>query len=255
MAPSCRRIISPWILGLLILLPVGCGEDQLRRYDASVLALSDGRNETALADARAVLSSGNSSLRAQAAFVAGVAATRLDDPTTARRYLGTAVRSSDTTLSGRALVQLGVLERTQGNRLAAARSFEEAASKLRGEESGRALLLAAEDFQSAGRQTLARRCLDRATTISGANADKARIRLSSTGYAIQFGSFTQRSNAERQAAGVRTEVQRIGLGEVRIRRESGTWKVQAGAFPDRAAAGRALRRLARSDALVVAIGG
>ena len=252
---SCRRIISPWLLGLLTLLSAGCGEDQLRRYDASVLALSDGQNETALADAKAVLGSGDGSLRAQASFVAGVAATRLDDPTAARRYLEMAIRSKNATLAGHALIQLGVLERAEGNRLAAARAFEDAASKLHGEESGRALLLAAEDFQSVGRQTQARQCLDRATTISGTTADKARLRLDSTGYAIQFGSFAQRSNAERHAAGVRAEVQRIGLGEVRIRLESGTWKVQAGAFPDRATAGRSLRRLGRGDALVVAIGG
>ncbi len=255
MASLCRRIILIWTLGLPALLLAGCGEDELRRYDASVLALADGRNETALADAKAVLGSGSSSLRAQAAFVAGVAATRLDEPTAARRYLGTAIRSSDATLAGRSLVQLGVLERTQGNRLAAARAFEDAASKLRGQESGKALLLAAEDYQSAGRQTNARRCLDRAMAVSGDTGDQARRRLDTTGYAIQFGSFAQRSNAERQADRVRAEVQRNGLGQVRIRLEAGNWKVQAGTFADRAAAGRSLRRLGRGDAVVVAIGG
>jgi len=242
-------------MGLLAFVPAGCGEDQLRRYDASVLALSDGRNETALADAKSALGSGDGSLRAQAAFVAGVAATRLDEPMAARRYLGTAVRSNDPLLSGRALVQLGVLERAEGNRLAAAKSFENAAAKLPGEESGQALLLAAEDFRSVGRQTQARRCLDRATASSGDTANKARLRLESTGYAIQFGSFAQRDNATRHATTVRAEVRRSGLGEVRIRLESGNWKVQAGAFPDRATAGRSLRRLGRSDAVVVAIGG
>lgn len=233
----------------------GCGEGPQRRYDEAVLALRDGRDETALAESRRVVNSSNSTLRCDAALVAGIAATRVGAAEDARRYLRIAATSSDGTVAGRALVQQGVLERQEGRRLEAADSFARAADRLAPEEAGRALLLAAEDYEATGRRTTARRCLDRAAGLADDTAKTARDRLARTGYTIQFGSFSNRENATRQAAAVSREVGRRGIGDVRIRSEDDGWKVQAGVFRDRAAAGRALRRLDRTDAMVVPIGG
>jgi len=245
-------VIRTFVLAALCL--PGCGEGQQRRYDDAVLALRDGRNETALAESRRVVSSSDSTLRCDAALIAGVAATRVGATADARRYLKIAATSSDDVVAGRALVQQGVLERGEGRRLEAAASFARAADRLGPEEAGRALLLAAEDYEAMGRRTTARRCLDRAAGLSSDTADTARTRLAETGYTIQFGSFSSRDNAARQAAAVSREVARRGIGDVRIRSEDDGWKVQAGVFRDRAAAGRALRRLDRTDAMVVPIG-
>ena len=79
----------------------------------------------------------------------------------------------------------------------------------------------------------------RAAGLADDTAKTARERLAQTGYTIQFGSFSNRENATRQAAAVSREVGRRGIGDVRIRSEDDGWKVQAGVFRDRAAAGRA----------------
>ena len=255
MGTSRATILVIWTMVLVVPWVPGCGEGQQRRYDDAVLALRDGRNETALAESRRVVSSSNPTLRCDAALVAGVAATRVDATADARRYLKIAATSSDSEVAGRALVQQGVLERREGRRLEAAESFARAADRLDPDEAGRALLLAAEDYEAVGRRTSARRCLDRAAGLSSDTAGTARTRLAETGYTIQFGSFSSRDNASRQAATVSREVARRGIGDVRIRSEDDGWKVQAGVFRDRAAAGRALRRLDRTDAMVVPIGG
>jgi len=254
MAPRRSIILLIWTLLLAGSWMPGCGEGQQRRYDDAVLALRDGRNETALAESRRVVSSSDPTLRCDAALVAGVAATRVGATADARRYLKIAATSSDARVAGRAMVQQGVLERQEGRRLEAAESFERAADRLGPDEAGRALLLAAEDYEAVGRRTTARRCLDRAAGLSNDTADTARTRLAETGYAIQFGSFSSRDNATRQAAAVSREVARRGIGDVRVRSEDDGWKVQAGVFRDRTAAGRALRRLDRTDAMVVPIG-
>ena len=73
-----------------------------------------------------------------------------------------------------------------------------------------------EDYEAVGRRTTARRCLHRAAGLSNDTADTARTRLAETGYAIQFGSFSSRDNATRQAAAVSREVARRGIGDVRV---------------------------------------
>ena len=150
MAPRRSIILLIWTLLLAGSWMPGCGEGQQRRYDDAVLALRDGRNETALAESRRVVSSSDPTLRCDAALVAGVAATRVGATADARRYLKIAATSSDARVAGRAMVQQGVLERQEGRRLEAAESFERAADRLGPDEAGRALLLAAEDYEAVG---------------------------------------------------------------------------------------------------------
>ena len=255
MGVSPTAILPIWILMLAAACIPACGGEGLqRRYDDAVLALREGRNETALAESRRVAASADRTLRFDAALVAGIAATRIGATTEARRHLKTAAGSSDGEVAGRALVQQGVLERAAGRPLEAAECFARAADRLDAEEAGRALILAAEDYEAAGRRTMARRCLDRAASRPTETAETARTRLARTGYTIQFGSFSSRENANRLAAEIGRDVRRRGIGDVRIRFEDDAWKVQAGVFRDRTAAGRALRRLERTDAMVAPIG-
>ena len=102
----------------------------------------------------------------------------------------------------------------------------------------------------------ARRCLSR-TQLTGNESAKAAAssRLEITGYTIQFGSFSSRSNAESRARQVEQIVRRANLGPVKVRQSMGSWKVQAGTFANRQQAGRALQRLGRADAVVMQLQG
>ena len=56
-------ILLIWTTTLLIPWMPGCGEGPQRRYDDAVLALRDGRNETALAESRRIAGSSDPTLR------------------------------------------------------------------------------------------------------------------------------------------------------------------------------------------------
>ena len=252
---TIRRIVLLWLLAPLAVVP-GCGDDYTRRYDAAILALEDGRNDAALNDARSVIYGSSGVQRERASYLAGLAASRLGQNDEARQYLQTATRSNQSELAGKAYVQLGLVEQRMGDQLEAARNYEQASTRLHGEDQSRALLAAAEAYQSSGRTVDARRCLSR-TRMTGNESAKAAAtsRLEITGYTIQFGSFSSRGNAETRARQVEQAARRANLGPVRVRESMGSWKVQAGTFANRQQAGRALQRLGRADAVVMQLQG
>ena len=244
-------------VGILLACVVsGCGDDNLRSYDAAVLALEDGRNNAALSDARVASRSSTGIQRDRASYVAGVAASRLGKLDEATQYLEIAIRSPQAEVAGKANVQLGYVQDRKGRHLAAARSFEKAGGLLTGTTQARAYLSAADAFEQAGRTVDARRCLSRAERMGDeVSRATAATRLESTGYTIQFGSYSIRENADKRARSMSSIATRNSLGTVQVRYSGGAWKVQAGTFADRQQAGRALARLGRSDAVVMQLGG
>ena len=110
--PACTlsivKDLSKFIVGMLFACLIqGCGDDNLRSYDAAVLALEDGRNSAALSDARVASRSTTGIQRDRASYVAGVAASRLGKLDEAKQYLEVAVRSPQAEVAGKANVQLG----------------------------------------------------------------------------------------------------------------------------------------------------
>lgn len=251
-----KHLFSLIVSVLLATVIPGCGDDNLRSYDAAVLALEDGRNDAALSDARVASRSSTGIQRDRASYVAGVAASRIGNLDEASQYLEIAVRSPQAEVAGKANVQLGYVQDRNGNHLSAARSFEKAGGLLTGSTRARAYISAADSFEQAGRTVDARRCLSRAERMGDeVSRATAATRLESTGYTIQFGSYSIRENADKRARSMSSVATRNSLGPIQVRYSGGTWKVQAGAFADRQQAGRALARLGRSDALVMQLGG
>ena len=240
---------------LATILCSGCGSDAFRRYDAAVLAIEDGRNQAAFYDARQAARGLRGADRLRAEYVAGIAATRLGKTTEARQHLQNASRAVDPDVAGRARLQLGSIEMSEGLFRQAAANFESAARIIGEPLRSRGWLLAAEAFESADLTSDARRCLARASR--GADDSSAVIaanRLEETGYTIQFGSFSSQTNALKRAKEVESDVRKNGLGAVRVRSLNGAWKVQAGVFSDRRRAGYALQSLKRTDAVVIQLG-
>lgn len=238
-----------------LLLAAGCGDDALRRYDAAVLAVEDGRNASALNDAAYASRRLSGADRLRADYVAGLAATRLGRTTEARKYLQKASSSLDSQVSANAYIELGYLDSRQKRYLGAATNYAEASRRLSRPESGRAMLLAAESYTKAGRAADARRFLAKARQQGDEKTTKsARTKLQNTGYTIQFGSYNSQANANRRASEITSLARSAGLGSVEIRQQDGAWKVQLGSFGDRRRASQALQNLGRSDAYVEQLG-
>lgn len=240
---------------LFALAASGCGDDAFRRYDSALLAIEDGRNTEALRDANSAANRLYGPDRQRAAYIAGLAAARLGQTSRARVHLLRASESIDDVVAGRAFVQLGSIELENHAPRRAAGFFESAARRLGEPAQSRAWLCAAEAFDEAKLASDARRCLARASRSTvGSSAAVASSRLESTGFTIQFGSYSSRPNADRRAAAVSATARRTGLGTVVVRHSGGAWKVQAGTFPNRRTAGAALKSLNRTDAVVKQLG-
>lgn len=201
----------------LVVVPVmtlgGCGRAgtpaSLRTAVDDYLA---GRYESALAAADTVQGRTHGLDRDRAAYVAGIAAYRLDDPDRARPALATAARSSNAELAARSEATLGLIELDQGRPLDAARRLAGAASAgdLSADESGQAAYFAARAYQAAGDETSATHWFRIAEGRAEAPA------AGSVAFTIQVGAFRQRRHAERAAADATDLAQRHGLTPVSI---------------------------------------
>ena len=240
---------------LFLLLAAGCGDDALRRYDAAILAVEDGRNASALNDAAYASRQLGGADQLRANYVAGLAAMRLGRTTEAQKYLQKATASREPQVAANAHIELAYLDSREKRYLGAATNYAEASRRLSPPESGRAMLLAAESYTKAGRTADARRFLAKARQQGDtATTTTARTKLKNIGYTIQFGSYNSHTNANRRASELSPLARNSGLGSVEVRQLSGAWKVQLGSFADRRRASQALQALGRSDAYVEQIG-
>jgi tetratricopeptide (TPR) repeat protein len=226
-------------LGPTLALP-GCGESWNRSRDTAVLAIERGDNRTALEESRRLVNSGPRSMRAEAAYLGGMAAFRLGDHAEAIRLLDIAVTSTDQTLRGQALIERGTVERTIGRNREAADDLERGGSNLGGDIGQSALLRAAEIYKELRLEADARRCLDQADRLGGSRSGE---RTMIAGYTIQFGAFGERSNAESLVRELDAPVRAAGLGVVMIAQQDWLHKVQVGCYRDIRSAQRDLDRI------------
>ena len=197
---------------------------------------------------------------AQAAYLAGLAAQKLNRPDAAQRHLSRAARSDDPTLAADARASLGLLHHARGRYRAAASALEQAGRQLTGEQRANAFFYAAIAHQKQDQWAQARTdlILARAATRDANLRRRIEQRLAVTGYTIQVGAFTKRANAQRAAQRLAAEARRAGLGAPRLNRarnDAGRriTLVQVGRFTSFRAAHAARRRLSVDQAIVVPI--
>jgi tetratricopeptide (TPR) repeat protein len=236
---------------MFLLLPLGvlaCAQDSTQRLGKAIADYDAGRFESALTHAESARTNSTGETRAEAAYVGGLAAARLDRVSRARLLLTHAASSSDYTISARANVSLGTILLEDDEPLSAAHAFDRAATKLVGEEADRARYLAGVAYREAGDAQEARRRFSSATTTGNTElARQATSAIDVTGFSIQAGAYKDRSKAERCAQECSSAAVRIGIGVSRIipiqRNGSRLYAVQVGSFPTRADAEDARRRL------------
>ena len=255
------RKISRASLRIVVLLSAGGGLAQLagcndawaRDRDAALMALERGDDATALSDAERIVARGPRSMKAEAAYIGGMAAYRQGQYTTALEMLREAERSENSGIRGRALVQAGTVQTALGRTREAAASFERGGALLEGSVAEAALVRAADAYKSLGLEADASRCLAQARRLGGENATSGRV----AGFTIQFGAFSSRGNAEKCLRRVASASRSAGLGMPELVEQAGLFKVQVGTYPDLAVAGRSLDRIKRSAEVlptIVAIG-
>ena len=232
-----------------------CGEDAYRRYDASVLALEDGRNQAAVNDAKYASRALSGEQRLRACYIAGVSSARLGNYSEAIRYLDQSKRSSERLIAGNSYMEIAFIQLQENDPKRAGESYENAGSQFRGDDSVRAYTYGVEAYRTAGLTAEAARLLSRIDSGQFKDEDSVIGNLSrNTGYTIQFGSYRTKANAEARAREIANRTQGSRVGEVKIRKINGLWKVQLGVFSNRREASQAMNRLSRSDAVVMEIG-
>ena len=227
----------------------GCDDAWARDRDAAILALDRGDDQTAVNDARRLMRSAPQRKKAEAGYIGGIAAYRLGDFSESLDFLSEATSASDSDLRGRAFIQQGTVQREIGRKREAARSFERGGLLVGDRLGAAALLRAADTYKSVGLEVDARRCLDDARRFGGAGVAKGRL----AGYAIQFGAFSRRANAEKCARDVSPAVRSAGAGEVMLVEQGGLYKVQVGCYSNIALAGRAMERIRQPAAYLATI--
>ncbi|MEM6333658.1 MAG: SPOR domain-containing protein [Planctomycetota bacterium] len=197
-------------------------------------------------------------LAESAAYIAGLSAARLDRPDLAAAYLADAAESEDPALAADASAELGLLERGRNRHAAAVPAFERAARGFTGDDRARALLYAAISQQRLGRWTQARTNLlaARAAVDDPALLDAIDKQLPVTGYTLQVGAYSDRTNAQTAASQLVDTARAVGLARPTLARgRSRTGQtlhlVQIGQFATFEAAVRARNRLDTPDAFVV----
>ena len=240
-------------LGVISVLLPGCDDAWARDRDAALMALERGDDANALSDAERIVSRGPRSMKAEAAYIGGIAAYRQGRYTTALELLREAEGSRDSEIRGRALVQAGTVQTALGRSREAAASFERGGGLLDGAVGGEALVMAADAHKSLGLEADASRCLARARRVGGDRVASGRV----AGYTIQFGAFSSRANAEKCLRRVASASRAAGLGMPELVEQSGLFKVQVGTYGNLAVAGREIERIRRSAEIlptIVAIG-
>jgi len=189
--------------------------------------------------------------RAPAALLeAGAEFRRAGMPERARDHLIVAAERRDPRIAPLACLQLGYLERSQGQHAAAAMRFADAAALAQEPETrAEALLEAGISLQKAGAFAEAARPLGACAELSAVapqHAAEARLALAQEPFfTVQTGAFAERSRAAEQVArlevaGFPAEVKQVAAGDAPLHR------VTSGRFPRRPEAEEHARRLART---------
>ena len=179
---------------------------------------------------------------------------RLDE---AARLLDPLTGSANPLIAGRANATLGLIHAARSQYSQAALRFRRAIRTLRGPDLARAYYHLALTEQKMGREESARTHFRMAMDKSrDAAFDRTiRQRMGMSGYALQVGAFSKRSNAEQQARAMRSAAASRSLGTPRVvpsTTASGSrlYLVRIGRFESFQAALDARRRLDRPKAII-----
>lgn len=224
------------------------------QYDKSLAAADEAR-----ASVEGGTGSKDASLRAEAAYVAGMSASKLNDLPIAEQRLAIAAASDDPDVAGRAYAQLGGIKFKQRRYRDAASDYDEAAKRLEGEDAAKARAEASAALRQLGSaapvagsppSSAGSRAPAGAASASGAPASPSRT-ASSAGWTLQGGCFRDRANAERSAKTLSSATVAKGLGPARVvpvAEGNGTlFCVMIGEYPTRELAEAAKRKLDRTD--------
>ncbi|MAJ46810.1 MAG: hypothetical protein CBC35_05820 [Planctomycetes bacterium TMED75] len=227
-----HRVLTSLILLATLGALFGCGSTRAVSLQPAISAYEAGRYQSAYDQARKARLEATGTQKSESAYVAGLSAMKLNRPVTARSLLEEATSSSDKRVAGRANVSLGTLLLEDGDPLSAAQAYDRAADLLSGSDAARARHRAGLAYEAAGATEAARlRLADtddlesitpgRFTIQGGFYTDRLRAvtraqQLSSigrnwsigpaqvvpttvrgtSGYAVQIGDFSNRTDAE-----------------------------------------------------------
>jgi tetratricopeptide (TPR) repeat protein len=154
----------------------------------------------------------------EAAYITGISAYYLRRGSEAQRYLTTASASHNVGLAGDAYASLGRIYAEQGNHTRAAQMYVAAGTRLLGEERATAYYFAAQNQQKVGQWTGARQNLISAKNASGNRNLRSRIdqQLQVRGWTLQFGAYSNSTNAKKAAQSLASKNNTSHLGSPRL---------------------------------------
>ena len=238
----------PLLFVTALLTASACAPKSGGGLDDALTSYNAGNFQAAYDKAQSSRWSGPPRDRTEAAYIGGLAATKLGRTASARTLLEQAADSSDPEIAGRAGVTLGTVLLDDGQPLQAARAFDAAAEHLEGDDLARTRMLAGIAYRDAGYAADARKRFDAASRgSSGDLGNRAANEISRTGFTIQAGAFSTRNSAVAHAETVSTAARSRGMPSASViksmRDGQVRWLVQIGNYPDRAVAQSNLNRL------------
>ncbi|MEX2671091.1 MAG: SPOR domain-containing protein [Phycisphaeraceae bacterium] len=258
-ALSITRCCLAFSLLMCFAFSTGCDPATTQNTARSTMLnhYESGRYQQAHDAARPNLSRGNRADRDRARYVAGVSAFQLGRQAEAVRYLKPLSSNRDRSLAGRANATLGLVHVHRQQYDQAVAYFKRSVSQLQGEDRAHAYYHLALAEQRLGRWTQARTSLSQAMNNSRDSAFRREVqnRIANTGFTLQLGAFSSRSNADTLARQMRTAASRAGAGSPRVIPSTAAdgsrlYLVQVGSFASFESALRMRQKLGRTDVLI-----
>ncbi len=226
--------------------------DQLRPTSSLALVSENynaGRYHIAMTDAEYIFRTSKSQVevRDQAAYFVGLSAFQTEAFAKAEQYLKPLEANRNDTISGNSSATLGLIDLRADRAPMAVVHFKRASRKLEGEDRAQAAFQCGLAYRQLGQTSSARQqfMIARATTNNADFRNRINTYVANTGWTIQLGAFTRRSNAELRAAQFDSmTTARASLGPALILDESDAtghtlYVVQVGNFMDYTLATRA----------------
>ena len=254
------HLLAPALTAAALLLQ-GCANSAGSGAKALNLAVQDynaQRYTSAYERAAPLTTSSAGGVRAEASYLAGLSAYRMGKHDEAERRLLIAAASTDAALAARANAMLGVIRIDQLRYREAVSLLEKSHPLLTGEDAKQAARQLAYAHQHTGDAGAAQRWQARAQATLNSHITSSETRnhqVSTDLFALQVGAFKSKQHAESAASIASREVDRLGLGPMRIvpshdGRGQVLYLVQFGSFPTRASAASTRERLGKLNYIV-----
>jgi hypothetical protein len=249
--PCPHRTIGR-LLGLALLLPFGAGcasTPSGGTVDGAVTVYGEARYEDALTLATEAMRTPNATDRADAAYIAGLAAYRMGDTDEAERRLLKAVDAPDATTAAKARAMLALVRLDQHRPREAAELFQKAVTDLPPEDAVHARRYGGAAAREAG-------LTDSFSTTLADDAVFDEMEVSDGSFTLQVGAFRERKRARSAAAAAEPRTVAAGIGRPRVLSRADAARrtmfvVQVGRFETRGAAAGMRAHLGLPHAIVV----